>query len=238
MSGDPYTVGDYVRLDLVVVDAGDVPDDPATITLTITLPDASTVTVPSGDILHTGVGTYRYDYETSAVGRHMATWRTTLPATTHVTEFDVIAALDVTVPHRPVYATAANYQQVTGQTPPADAIRKLANASELLDEALIGAWYETDPDTQLPTDPAVAAALARAVCWQVLWEQATGDEQGLAVVYPSMSIGSVSISRGSGSDGGGGSVWARLAPRTASTLRLCVDSRGWPLLPRQPLVWG
>lgn len=220
MSGLPYTVGDSVRLAVDVTDAGGVPDDPATISLTITLPDHTAVPVPSGDIIRTGPGAYLYDYPTTVPGRHMARYATTLPDGTFVIEFDVSPALDTTTPHAPVYATPAQYRQVTGQDPPPDALRKLADASELVDDLLIGAVYEVDEDTDLPTDPKVASALARAVCRQVQWWELTGDPHGVTNVYPSVSIGSVSLARGGGAASGPPSAADRIAPDALSALRV------------------
>lgn len=237
MSGSPYTVGDAVRLTLRVADIDGAADDPDTIALDVQLPDGARTAIPPGDIVHEALGVYLYDYTTTVAGRHMGRYTTTLPDGVLVIEFDVVAALDSTTPYRPVYATAADYQQTTGQAPPADIIRRLADASEYLDELLANAWYEIDPATELPTDPRIAAAMARAVCWQVHWEEQTGDRDGLGLVYPSMSIGSVSISRGSGGGGTTGSAWDRAAPRLVTALRTAVDSRGYPLL-GQPIVLG
>jgi hypothetical protein len=237
VSGLPYTVGDAVRLTLNVADIDGAADDPDTIALDVELPDGAHTAIPSGDLVHQALGLYLYDYTATVAGRHMARWTTTLPDGLLITEFDVAPALDSTTPYRPVYATAADYRQVTGQDPPPDAIRRLADASEYLDELLITSWYETDPETELPTDPRIAAAMARAVCWQVHWEETTGDRDGLGLVYPSMSIGSVSISRGSGSGGTTGSAWDRAAPRLVTALRTAVDSRGYALL-GHPIVLG
>ncbi|MCK9896970.1 hypothetical protein [Frankia sp. AgB32] len=237
MSGLPYTVGDAVRLTCNVTDAGGVPDDPATITLDVTLPDGTTVTVPSGDLVHASAGAFLFDYPSTMAGQHTARYSTTLPDGLLVIEFDVAPSLDTTSPHRPVYATAADFRQVTGQEPPADVIRRLANASEYLDELLIGCWYDVDADEE-PTDARIAAAFARAVCWQVAWEDLTGDPDGLGLVYPQMSIGSVSISRGSGGAGQTGTAWDRAAPRLVTALRTAVDGRGFPLFGKFPIVIG
>lgn len=236
MSGLPNTVGDSVRLTVNVTDEGGVPDDPATINLTITLPDRTVTAVPSGDIVRASTGSYLYDYPASVTGRHMARFVTSLPDGELVIEFDIAPSLDATIPYGPVYATAADYRQVTGQDPPADIIRKLADASELLDELLIGCWYDVDA-AGLPTDPAVIRALTRATCQQAAWWQLTGDPDGLSTVYPSMSIGSVSISRGQGS-GTTGTPWDRAAPKLVTTLRTCVDANGRALLGKNPIIIG
>lgn len=237
MSGEPVTVGEAARLSVNITDVGGVPDDPATISLVVELPDGTQTSIPSGSLTHTGTGSYLYDYDTTVSGRHMARYTSTLPDLEYVIEFDVQPSLLDTTPYGPVYASPAQYRQVTGQDPPADCLRLLANASELLDELLIGAWYETDAD-QMPTDPALIAAFARAVCWQVHWEGLTGDADGLGLVYPSMAIGSVSISRGSGGAGATGTPWDRAAPRVVTVLRTAVDSNQRPLIPKFPIARG
>lgn len=237
MSGQPVTVGAYTRLDCTVQAAG-APDDPDTIGLTITRPDGVVDVIDPVGIVRVGAGRFICDYKTIVAGQHRAVWTTTLPDDELVTEFDVAPSYADTTPYRPVYATAADFRQVTGQDPPADVIRRLANASEFLDELLIGCWYDTDPTTEQPTDSRLAAAFARAVCWQVAWEDLTGDPDGLGLVYPQMSIGSVSISRGSGGAGQTGTAWDRAAPRLVTALRTAVDARGYPLFGKFPIVIG
>lgn len=63
--------------------------NPSTITLTITLPDATTVSpTPTND----STGLYSYQYTTSQEGRHLARWVTTNPVTAYTDVFDVEAA--------------------------------------------------------------------------------------------------------------------------------------------------
>ncbi|ARX85631.1 hypothetical protein SMD44_05095 [Streptomyces alboflavus] len=93
-----------------------------------------------------------------------------------------------------VYATPQQLAAWTGKPAPPDAARLLARASEDLDDALIRAVYLTD-DAGMPTDPAIAAALSDAVCAQVEYQLATGDDgTGAAGRWDNVSIGPVSLS--------------------------------------------
>ncbi|GAA0638236.1 hypothetical protein GCM10010174_70110 [Kutzneria viridogrisea] len=80
-----------------------------------------------------------------------------------------------------------------------EATRLLTRASEVIDQVLLSAVYATD-DNGMPTDAAVIEALRNATCQQaVWWLQNPGVESGQANQYQSVSIGSVSLSKGSGS---------------------------------------
>ncbi|QCX77668.1 hypothetical protein C9F11_20165 [Streptomyces sp. YIM 121038] len=93
-----------------------------------------------------------------------------------------------------VYATPAQLTAWTGKPAPADAERLLARASEDIDDTLARAVYLTD-DAGMPTDPAIAAALRDAVCAQVEYQLATGDDgTGAAGRWDSVSIGPVALS--------------------------------------------
>lgn len=132
-----------------------------------------------------------------------------------------------------VYATAADYQTYSGQTPPADIDRQLARASELLDsEVLMTAWYNTDPATGLPTDSTVAAAFSQAACAQVEFWDDVGEDVDTSGPVQSVSIGSVSIQYGSG---GNQATDAKIGPRVyralkvlpSTVFRIAVGSPGW-----------
>lgn len=109
------------------------------------------------------------------------------------------------------YATPEELEAYTGQPAPSDAARLLARASEDIDDALRAAVYDTD-DTGAPTDATVRQALSDAVCAQVEYQQATGDDgTGASDRWGSVSIGPVSLGdrRTRPSDSGG----LDLAPR-------------------------
>jgi hypothetical protein len=71
-----FVVGQVVRLTHTVLNDSGVPTNPSTISLTITLPDATT-TAPTPS--NTGTGTFRYDYTTTQAGRHTYRWDSTGP---------------------------------------------------------------------------------------------------------------------------------------------------------------
>ncbi|MFC8925227.1 hypothetical protein ACFT43_05005 [Streptomyces albidoflavus] len=93
-----------------------------------------------------------------------------------------------------VYATPEQLAAWTGTPAPPAAERLLARASEDIDDALLTSVYEVNSGG-LPTDPAVAAVLADAVCAQVEYQLATGDDgTGAAGRWGSVSIGPVALS--------------------------------------------
>ncbi|MDQ0949330.1 hypothetical protein QFZ24_003253 [Streptomyces phaeochromogenes] len=92
-----------------------------------------------------------------------------------------------------VYATPEQLTAWTGQPAPANAERLLLRASEDIDDALRTAVYVTDA-LGMPTEPAAVTALADAVCAQVEYQVATGDDgTGAAGKWGSVSIGPVSL---------------------------------------------
>lgn len=106
-----------------------------------------------------------------------------------------------------VYATAAQYQAYSGQTPPPDIDRLLARASELLDsDVLKTAWYDTD-DSGLPTNSQVIEAFANATSAQIeFWLKGPGEGVDVAGPIQGVSLGSLSIQYGAGDN--------RLGPTT------------------------
>lgn len=96
-----------------------------------------------------------------------------------------------------IYATADDLATYTGSSAPADADALLAKASRMLDGAVFRlCWYLTDPDTGLPTDPTVTAALRDATCAQAAWWGELGDSTGAQFAgWGEVRIGSVLMSR-------------------------------------------
>lgn len=115
------------------------------------------------------------------------------------------------------YATTTDLANWTGTAPPDGAIRSLRRATGIIDDLLITAIYDVDADG-LPTDADVIAALRDATCEQVAWWIETGDETGAQALYASVSIGSVSLSRGPGASGSSASS-SRISPDAAKILR-------------------
>lgn len=87
-----YGIGAAVRLTTEVRDTAGVLVTPASVQLTILLPDGTTAgpfTPPA--VATTGVGLYHYDYITTAAGRHIARWATTTPTGNQEEPFEVAA---------------------------------------------------------------------------------------------------------------------------------------------------
>jgi hypothetical protein len=114
-----------------------------------------------------------------------------------------------------IYATAEQYTENTGQPAPADLGARLARASRFLDSTVLRLCvYDVDA-AGMPTNPVVADAFAAATCAQVwAWDE-SGDEQGSAGKFGSVSIGSVSLSGAGPASGDKGSVGGRTVADTA-----------------------
>ncbi|WP_433235526.1 hypothetical protein ACQPYK_25490 [Streptosporangium sp. CA-135522] len=106
----------------------------------------------------------------------------------------------------PTYATAEQYLDYTGQSGPADIERRLARASERVDELLANAIYETD-EQGFARNAGERDAMTRATCAQAAWTLAVGDEFGTSSAFKDVSMGSVRLARVDSKDG--------LAPRYA-----------------------
>ncbi|GGO63202.1 hypothetical protein [Nonomuraea cavernae] len=100
----------------------------------------------------------------------------------------------------PTYATAEEYLDYTGQSGPADIDRRLARASERVDELLAEAIYEVD-DQEFALDPVLKKAMMQATCVQAAWTLAVGDEFGTASAFKDVSMGSVRLARVDSKDG-------------------------------------
>lgn len=114
------------------------------------------------------------------------------------------------------YATVQDLTEFLDPDPvPAAAGRLLERATELVDEMLTGAWYDTDGAGN-PTDPDVMDALKRAVCAQVQYTVALADETGANANVSQMRVGTVHIYRALSLTGPG---TPRHAPQAVTILR-------------------
>jgi hypothetical protein len=113
------------------------------------------------------------------------------------------------------HATVDELEEYTGTTAPDDAERLLVRASELVDTFVFG-YYEVDSVTNLPTDVKVREGLRDAVCAQVEWWLATGDEKEATTRFAFPGIGSLNLR----------TTGRRLAPRAADHLRLASLTQG------------
>ncbi|RSD22005.1 hypothetical protein [Amycolatopsis eburnea] len=98
-----------------------------------------------------------------------------------------------------------------------EATRLLTSASQVIRRATKTAIYDTDAQNY-PSDVDIRQAFRDATCAQALWWTETGDETGVAGQFQSMSIGSVSLSRGSAS-GAAAAGGQQLAPKAETELR-------------------
>lgn len=83
-----------------------------------------------------------------------------------------------------------------GDPAPPHPERLLEQACDLVDQMLIGAFYDVD-DNGTPTEAGDIAALKTATLYQAVWM--AGDEFGKKSQYSSMSTGGTSWSRATGS---------------------------------------
>lgn len=121
-----------------------------------------------------------------------------------------------------VYATlgdlaAKKPEDVTLSSSNTELTRLLESASREIRRATKTAIYDTDVDGY-PTDTKIRETFRLATCAQVYWWSETGDEQGVQGQFTSVSVGSVSMSRGGGNSGSGGGGQDRLAPAAATIL--------------------
>jgi hypothetical protein len=81
-----YDLGDVVPLSVDILDEAGAPTVAATVTLTITLPDDTTV---GPTVTTSATGRYEADYTAAQAGRHVAVWTSTGPAASYEDVFDV-----------------------------------------------------------------------------------------------------------------------------------------------------
>lgn len=119
------------------------------------------------------------------------------------------------------YATVAELIDYMGplpyETTNAEAQRLLGLASDDVDAATIGCWYATD-NSGNPTEAKVIDAFSKAVCAHVSFLLESGDTQGAAAKYNTVTIGDVSLSGGRSATTSGANRGVFLAPRAVSAL--------------------
>lgn len=178
-------VGDVARLKLAIDPAG--PDTTATIV----------VTAPDGEHPELNPTTNLERSEWTAnlpctmPGLYEVRWVVT--GTGAGSESHTIAVRPAATSGR-TYATTRQLAEFLGDAPPLDAVRRLVRATRDVDLALLGARYAVGSDG-LPTEPAIRAALADAVCAQVQADLDTNGGDG-SDTYQIVKIGSVTLDRG------------------------------------------
>lgn len=120
------------------------------------------------------------------------------------------------------YATTSDLGEWLDPEPvPSNAARLLEQASDDLDEVLIGAVYDVD-------DPDVLAVLKAACVRQVHWLMERDDETGANSDVQSMTVGQRSFTRRAVGSAAGAAP--RIGPRAAQKLRNAGLLTMWPLV--------
>lgn len=182
-------VGDTIELRLDVT-----PADPTTLAaVTVTAPDATTSTLtatPDADrstwvapLLVDQPGDWEIRWTVTGTGAGVQTYTVSVAPSS--------AALGRS------YATTGQLAVWLDAAPPPRARLLLRRATIEVDQLLRTAVYPVD-DAGLPTDPAVARALADAVCAQVEWWGEVGDSVGSGAVaaLAGSQIGTVRLGSG------------------------------------------
>ncbi|UUU21717.1 hypothetical protein [Streptomyces sp. DSM 40750] len=119
-----------------------------------------------------------------------------------------------------IYATSADYQTYTGQTPPSDIGQLLADASRFLEaEVFRLCWYEVDADGY-PSNATVRQAFEDAACAQAQWWDELGDSIGAAGVgWGTVKLGSAQMSRSVTATSGASSAAREIAPKAMDALQ-------------------
>lgn len=113
----------------------------------------------------------------------------------------------------PVYATEDDYTAYIGGTAPANIEALLRSVSNLVHDAIAGAYYLTDPDTGVASDTDVVEALRDATCVQAAaWVTLKIDPLAGGVVTTAGTVASKSLDGGSVSYAG-----AQLAAQARAT---------------------
>ncbi|WP_405461668.1 hypothetical protein OG786_29460 [Streptomyces sp. NBC_00101] len=120
------------------------------------------------------------------------------------------------------YATVPDLEAWLAPEPaPESAVRLLTLASQRIDRALLGAWYD-------PADVEVQLVLQQATVQQVHWMLERGDETEAQSDLQSMSTGIRSFTRRT--VGGSAGQTVKLAPAVVDLLRACGLFRFDPLV--------
>jgi hypothetical protein len=191
---DDYDVGDVATFALTVNPASS--DTEATIRIV----DPAGTVVPATPSSNTGRSRWTANVTLTSPGVWEATWSVTgTGAGRQSTEVRVRPEADAPIGRS--YATTGELAAYLRTAPPANAARVLPRATEVIDDLLLGGYWELTEDG-MPSDTRVAAALRQAVCAQVEWWRVNGDPDGLGATqsWNDVAIGSVKLSRGQKSD--------------------------------------
>ncbi|QKW08044.1 hypothetical protein HUT18_18325 [Streptomyces sp. NA04227] len=119
-----------------------------------------------------------------------------------------------------VYATRDQFAAFIATNVPNNAEDLLVRASEIIDTAVMTAVYDVD-EMGYPAEARIRAALAGAVCAQVEYMLATGEDGTVTgEVWDSVSIGPVSLSGRQPTNEPQAINGVEVAPRAVRLLRL------------------
>jgi hypothetical protein len=199
--------GDTATVSLTVA-----PYDATTaVTLTVTAPNGTVTTPPTGTANGGQTWTATLTYTLAGVWR-LAWTVTGTGASVEGQKVAVAPAPNAALGRS--YATSTDLANYLRAAPPVDADRLLAEATVLLDSRVLRfCWYDVN-DAGMPTDALVKAALARAVCAQARWwDELGGSTSGAdSAGWGSVKIGSVQLSRSVTSVSGSDSPAQQIAP--------------------------
>jgi len=180
----------------------------------------SAVATTSTGVSQTNFGTFQYLWTLpwlQATGDYLVTWTGQVGATTETYKavVQVLAPFSAT-PTPGWYCTIEQYRTVVGDqvTPDQVIIPLLTAATEDIDNALIGAVYQTDANG-MPGKGFIIDAFIRATARQIQWLLADNDPAGVKRMYVSTSMGGVSHTRARNMTTG---AFPLLAPRAAQIL--------------------
>jgi hypothetical protein len=193
--------------------------DTVTASLTVDPYDSSTVAVlavtsPSGAVTAPPVGTadngktWTAALTYTAAGLWRLSWTVTGTGTSVQHEVVAVGPAPPTMADVRSYATTTQLANVLHKAPPLNAVELLERATCLLEsDFLKAAVYDVD-DAGMPTDPAVQAAFAEAVCRQVEFWGEVGVETDVSGPLQGVSIGSVALQFGAGENRSGPDYYA------------------------------
>jgi hypothetical protein len=176
--------------------------------VTITISSVSGGAAVVGPTLHGIVtvdsATYSYTWQpdvTLPAGDYLVEWTAT--GGDPLSQVVTVVPLPQQSPSPGLYATLEQYQAFTRDTltPTYLVSQNLASASEVIDEALIGAVYPTDANS-MPTNPAHINLFMRACCAQVQFQLANNDPANVKPQFSSTSMAGVTQIRTASAQGG------------------------------------
>lgn len=205
-------VGDLVTAQLVVAPYGATTQA----ALSVTAPDG-TVTTPVTTTADGGQ-TWTAPLTYTVAGVWLLRWVVTGTGASVETQQVGVAPAPASMADVRSYATTTQLANFLHAAPPLDAVKLLERATALLDSDLLkAAVYDVDADG-MPTDEVVAAAFAEAVCAQVEFWGEVGEETDIAGPLQGVTIGSVNLQFGAGSNRSSPDYYAPKMVRAIQTI--------------------